>query len=481
MGKKKKKMQAVSQATLASFLSKEELLAAMHALIKKILEKPVRKEFAPIFPTDELLEEIQEFKRMGARNRRLNWVFSQAMQEIERLLRNTFPLWWKEEEIDSGSSSVGKRLPELHKDALQMVFSMLEPLEIASCMMVCKGWSSAGKTPAIWKGKVLNVPTNTWGGDPVNPLYLAPWSGIALRHVDTVHLLSIDGLKTSRTNWGYGAGELFKQVFSGFYRQRLSNIKSLLMEVDAYLGIFDTIHKTPPEQLHLQEIVIPDGSRVGDIDAILSLLENTTSLRRAQLMSFSNIYLGTNSKWGSVWHSSEKVQEKFLASLSKNHHIRAVVVPAVNEWPGMPISRQRFKFMEQLKTTIEAHPSLDELELHIWSNISIFQATVYLLGLFTPLIGRRLKRLRIVQLPEESYWRNHWHIHGRGVENPVPILETDRQRILDIFSKLRREEEDESPAVVLSYVKDHPDVVHMRELVNQLPEELRDRVRIEIC
>jgi hypothetical protein len=475
---KKKKIQAVSQATLASFLSKEELLAAMHALIKKLLQKQVRKEFAPIFPIDELLEEIQEFKRMGARNSRLNWVFSQAMQEIERLLRKTFPRW-KEEEIDSGSSSVGKRLPELHKDALQMVFSMLEPLEIASCMMVCKGWSSAGKTPAIWKGKVLNVPTDTWG--PVNPLYLAPWSGIALRHVDTVHLLSIDGLKTSRTNWGYGAGELFKQVFSGFYRQRLSNIKSLLMEVDAYLGIFDTIHKTPPEQLHLQEIVIPDGSRVGDIDAILSLLENTTSLRRAQLMSFSNIYLGTNSKWGSVWHSSEKVQEKFLASLSKNHHIRAVVVPAVNEWPGMPISRQRFKFMEQLKTTIEAHPSLDELELHIWSNISIFQATVYLLGLFTPLIGRRLKRLRIVQLPEESYWRNHWHIHGRGVENPVPILEADVQRILDIFSKLRHEEDDENPAVILSYVKGHPDVVHMRELVNQLPEELRDRVRIEIC
>jgi hypothetical protein len=477
MGKKKKKRGA-SQIPLPS---REDLLTAMRSLMKKLLQKPMRKEFAPIFPADELLGEIQEFKSMGARNGRLNWVFSQAMQEIERLLRKTFPKWKKEEIYPLSAGK--KRLPVLHKDALQIVFSMLEPLEITSCMMVCKTWFAVGQIKGVWRGKVLKVPIDTWNDGPINPLYLAPWTGITLRHVEAVHLLSIDELKIPGSDWYRPDADLFDKLYTGFYRQQLSNIKSMCLEMDAFVGIFDVIYDTR-QQLHLQEIIIPDSSEVGYIDELLSLLENTTSLRRAQLIRFNDLYMGTTSSEGQ-WCDFEKVQEMFLAALSLNHHIRAVVVPAVNEWPEAPYldmwqSKQRFKFMEQLQKIVEAHPSLDELELHIWSDISIFQATVYLLGLFVPLLGRCLKRIRIVQLPEKPLWRNLWSIYERGVENSVPILETDHQRILDIFSKLRHEEDD-GPSVILSYVKGHPDVAYMEELVNQLPEELRYCVRIDIC
>jgi hypothetical protein len=449
---------------------------AMQALVHKILEKKlVRKEFAAILPTKELLEEIRMFECTLINNSNVDLEFSKTMlQTVDRLLYDTFQ-GYKRGDASSDQISIDKRSPDLHKDALQMVFSMLEPLEIASCTMVCKTWFSAGKIPAIWKGKVLNVPTNCIKG-MINPLYSGPWTGIALRYVDTVHVLTLNE-QTNYFSIPDQKGHMFKQLVTGFQKRKLSNIKRLFMETD-YKALFTAIYETPPEQLHLQELAFPDEIYVEDIGAILNLLKQATSLRRAQVMNFSDLYMGAN--------TATKMQQMFLSALSENSRIKAVVVPMINEWPGIAGQRIGFnraitswpQFMNQLHKMTKDHPTLDELEFHFWSNISIFQSTGHLLELFSPLLGHRLKRIRIVQLPEESHWRKQWHIYGRGVENPVPILDTDRQRLLDIFSKVRHEE-DEDPAVILSYVKDHPDVAYMRELVNLVPEELRDRVRIE--
>jgi hypothetical protein len=484
---KKKKIQAIQQVEAGLWLAnKEDLTRALRPLFLKITEKRnVRKEFAPIFPSEELLEEIREFERIGTRNPRLSFAYSVAVEQIERLLRKTFPGWKKASIAPPSINAAKKQLPELHKDALQMVFSMLEPLEIASCMMVCKDWSSAGKTPAIWKGKVLSVPTKD--DDPINPLYLAPWTGIAMRYVDTVHVLNVKDSPLAASSVWIIKSPMFKQLITAFRKQQLPNVKKMLVGEDDYNGIVDAICTTPLEKLHLQDIVFLDGMWIGDIDAKLALLERSPSLHRAQLLNFNELYTGANSRWGT--YNCNKVQEMFLAALSKNHHIQAVVVPALNKWPGLAIMspelpdqfRGRSQFIEQLQKTIEAHPSLEEIEFQIWSNISIFQTTLHLLGLFSPLLGHRLKKIHIVQLPEGLHWRTHWwYGYGRGVEHPVPILETDRQSLLDIFSKLGREEDDE-PAVILSYVKDHPDMVHMRELVKlACPEMQKSGVRIAV-
>jgi hypothetical protein len=127
-------------------------------------------------PSDELLMHLQMLEMYAKDSGDPD--YNIRIQALRERLYLVYPTWTKKRSHDG-------HVRLLPSSMVQLILELLQPEEIASCMMVCKAWMGDAKQhPKAWRGKTLHVYTNP--PRSCNPIYREPWTCIALRHVESV-------------------------------------------------------------------------------------------------------------------------------------------------------------------------------------------------------------------------------------------------------------------------------------------------------
>jgi hypothetical protein len=174
------------ERTGANLVSREEYDLATRR-ISKALEKysKIIDGALPSIPHEPVIADIaivnqwymqgQTEDDKSARKKQLD-SFTQRFKEV-------FPTW---KPANNTKSVYHGAPPPLHRDAMHSIMAMLEPVEIARCMLVCKSWYKDGKSASwCWKNGILKVYQDAEDGVAAET-YTAPWVAIAIRRASRI-------------------------------------------------------------------------------------------------------------------------------------------------------------------------------------------------------------------------------------------------------------------------------------------------------
>jgi hypothetical protein len=257
-------------APVAISVSKEECKVARKAVVRIFgAQKALVPAIRQLTPPDKLfmhLNKIEAYVR-NSDNPVVAIRIQSHLQALRRRIPMVYPAWIIEKE-----KSYKKQLPILPSSMVQLILELLEPEEIASCMMVCKAWMNDAKQhPKAWRGKTLRIYI-----DPppaCNSIYREPWANIALRYVESVAIVcpmaepsevaplekgypvliaSFCTHVLSKKNMESGP---YTSLLRGFKLGTLPNI--VRVEVGKVtLGVFDKICTVLPMQRELQSVIM---------------------------------------------------------------------------------------------------------------------------------------------------------------------------------------------------------------------------------
>jgi hypothetical protein len=285
---------------------------------------------------------------------------------------------------------------------MQMIFELLQPEEIASCMMVCKAWMSDAKQhPKAWRGKTLRIYT-----DPprhCNPIYSEPWTSIALRYIESVTINRPMPL-------GYPAekGEdkdetPYACLLRGFKRGTLPNIVRIEMsEVDPVY--FRQVCSILPRQVGLESVIL------NDIHPGICLRSRLALLKRCKLRH-ANIFTSCD-----FYHTHESFMADLQESLLTNRSLESLVVPLHNSNNQTPQDDQLNYFANVILPSILSGapgsvPPLKRLEFLVQSVNDPISSIVTLLQHYGKM-GTANNQLELLRVVHPRFYNTYGYLHG---------------------------------------------------------------------
>jgi hypothetical protein len=302
------------QKGVVGSVSEEECRVARNRVAKILnIQEKLIPSIRQLAPPAELLENLERVETYVKSD--LDMKMLVRLQGLRKRIHLIYPTWIQER-------SCAGRLRMLPSSMVQLVFELLEPEEIASCMMVCKAWmSDATKNPRVWRGRTLRVYTNP----PLfcNPIYREPWTSIALRYVESVaivcpmddpsencfstscrHTLQDEGMESTP----------YACLLRGFKRGALSNI--VRVEVDKVTtNSFHQICTVLSMQRGLQSIILKS------IPLKLCIWNRIEMLRKCSLRHADIFTLGD------FYHINDMFITDLQDALLSNRTLESLVVP----------------------------------------------------------------------------------------------------------------------------------------------------------
>jgi hypothetical protein len=173
------------ERTGANVVSREEYDLAT-GRISKALEKysKITSIALPSIPHSPVIVDMAIVKQWSMQGQTADDKSSRHKQLdcFTQRLKEVFPTW----KSKNTSKMYHGAPPPLHRDAMHSIMAMLEPVEIASCMLVCKNWYKDGKSASwCWKNGTVKIYQDAENGI-ASETYTTPWVAIAIRRASRI-------------------------------------------------------------------------------------------------------------------------------------------------------------------------------------------------------------------------------------------------------------------------------------------------------
>jgi hypothetical protein len=375
----------------------------------ELIENPIKQQLELV---QEARQYLPEDDLVAALDRAISWHRDGRLVEMidgyidtipeqltawDKLLQDSYQGWsiWG---VGGGViTSEAKPPPLLPRDVVQSIMEMLQPAEIASCMMVCKAWMEDGMVATrAWRGKMLTIYELI--SPFANSIFTEPWSAIALRYVEGVRV--VQAIPNRNNLMTVDASPALKALAAAFSQQELFNIKAVELERISWMLTCDLLYQLK-HQRQLQSVAFTTSPNVRH-DRTTALSITSTMLEMCSLRSQKQLETFCIEDYEP---HNDYLFKAMIDKLRGNRTLKSLVLPinsrCFNILTNINISWFVDYFIPNLlRMPEEERPPLKQLEFRIVGDLDVFTVVIKILKIYVRLgnIGS-LELIRIVHPP----------------------------------------------------------------------------------